>query len=368
MTTEAATGLLQFLRPKKSYWDCLPPEIKDECVDRNVWRQLCHLKAFNAKGPVQDKWNDDIYPKIRSILQEGKAEIFRQVKTQIPYVFHLFMVEEGRGIWPSFVAICYNMAVGQKITKLVRRRLRTHDFGLKYFAFKSLLAPTGSNDEQHTSEKINVCGAELILTREDSKSNSNVYCTLGGGIILGNQVYGLTVAHVLGQHTEDDLKNTTEPEALWAAEFDEDTDSEGSDHSEEHNLDQVKVFTQLPQVQLLEDLSPWKTSIIAGDKSCEGSLTDTYITSGGQLSLRDDWLLVPMGVFGRSFTNKFSVGSEVRDVNGFQAGPVHDQMIILCLASSAPKPAELSTTLAGLYMPSAADVLSVFSCNKATSR
>ena len=386
MTTEARSsggrGLLRLFQRRDTFWGILSADDRESCIDRKTRRTFGGIEAFGIAGVLRTRWNEEIYPKIRQLLQSRKAWIFKQVGTEVLYAFHLYVTANAGEIVPSFVAICYRIDVAQRIIKLVKSSRYLEDIGLHYYSFNSYLNSTGGTgrNDLHVNST-NVCGELIYILRGDNPPRR---CTLGGCIKLDDRVFGLTIAHVLFDEVPpseqgDSFIDDVQSQMKLVLESDDDSSLTDWAISE---VEKDPDFSEDQNIEVSPDLSRcfWsmeypESAKFHGYRLLAAKREQLPIC---QVDVRRDWLLTTFEELlpfheelqesFPSYHNELKKPSgEVVRIHDIQYEPV-DTNVSLCLGSStSSRPAYISTTLTGLYIPTTRAVVDTWSCTSTAS-
>ena len=373
-TTEVFRGVSQWtdifhrMRRPESFWDGLTAETKEQCVDRQSSRKLCDTVAFDAAGVMKDKWNDELYPEVKRMLNQRTAKVFGRAMTQLPYAIQLYMMQYETQLLPSFVAVCYKIEVAQRIVKLVKQCLREQNIGLKYYAFRSLLTTSGGLDAG--SPALNYCGKRI---RIDGPGKQMVYCTLGGCILLDDTPYGLTVAHPMSTTTEHieqmslgfAVKAKEELVHMSASEDGSEDDSVLDDSDTSDGADECEPIILATKPDLRNYTWDFVAPVPNHSRMSVSKLEGNVST---QINPEDDWLLVALDNRGFQARNVDGRGHVPTVVDPSVAELSENRKAYVWLRSDiSPIETFLPPTRGGLYIVSSSSVVDVWPCDFQTS-
>src|ERR1700733_1093982 len=81
-----------------TYWESLSDNERQESVNEHKSRILGGKIGWGYAGPLQKKWNEEVYPAISQIInhKENYEKIFRKFNTRVIKPCSLYMIGDGR--------------------------------------------------------------------------------------------------------------------------------------------------------------------------------------------------------------------------------------------------------------------------------
>ncbi|KAJ5808588.1 hypothetical protein N7474_009857 [Penicillium riverlandense] len=318
-----------------TFWDGLSADEKKASVDQQRSWAFNGQYAWSPANKVCETWNTVVYPNIlKPLLKDNGKKIYHKIKKQSPYSVTCWMIgREWHSSHPAAVVICANAKVTKQAVKLVEKHGGLFNWGFRVYGFESKIALNmGSPYDAlgvELKDTINLCGQQFQVGSAEGKRLSRV-ATMGGTVIVGGEIYGLTVVHPF-------LKTYDEGDSSNEEESNNDDDSVGSDFASNHS------DAGNPETMIEAD-----TAYYPSDSKELGSIP----RERSFYSLESDWALVRLNNLDKS---KLLLNSLIlKDTVAFpsKASSGHsDRPLWAAVGTGPPVETTASDTKCGLYVP-----------------
>lgn len=325
-------------RTTPTFWDGLSVDEKKASVDQQHCWAFDNQYAWSPASKVSEKWNTHIYPNIiKPLLKDNDTVIYHKIKKQSPYSVNCWMIgREWHSSHPAAVIICANPKVTRQAVQLVEKHGELFNWGFRVYGFENRVAlnmgsPTESLEEE-LKDTMNICGQLFQVGRAEGKLFSRV-ATMGGTVIVGGEIYGLTVVHPF-------LKSYDDGDSSQKEESNIDYDSVGSDlagnHSDAGNAETI-IETGTAHVQSQSQFFK-ELGSIPRERSF--------------YSLESDWALVRLNTLdeNRLLLNPVILKDTVAFPSKASSGP-SSRPLWAAVGTGPPVETTASDTKCGLYVP-----------------
>ena len=357
----------------KCFWDSLSSTEQHECIRKDRPVTIGGQTVWVTQGKVQNTWQDLVYPSIEKILKTQEARIFEPNNGLIiAFDVNVYMRGTLQKFRPTVVVSCMVAKVAILILKLVKGHLKPHRLGFEYLATNGAISPkTGDpSDTGPLSSSLNACGVPILVRFDGGGSHKIKAATIGGCLQIGSKPYGLTAAHILFP----DLANYTEvPTGI------EDTsvecwevcsDMSDFDVSEHSHGTSLKSSASLGLEENRQEYF-WRSDSREFQLSDYDPLLWDLVMQARELENHElDWLLIPLEADDLHFENRVHFGERDIYLRGV-ANDVPDDNVILVAGQSGNQLLKASSTLGGIFIPSARKLLrtwSIFHEDRALTR
>jgi hypothetical protein len=347
----------------KCFWDCLSSAEKLECIRRDRPVNIGGQTAWVAQGIVQKTWQDLVFPSIQKILEEQEAKIFEPCNGLIlAFDVNIYMCGSLESFRPTVVASCMEIKVAKMILKFTKAHLKSNRLGFGFLAVRALLALTTGNpsDMGPFSLTQNACGVPISIRYDAGGSHKIKAATIGGCLHVGSKHYGLTAAHMLFADSTNDaeLPPSVKDAPLETCEVC--SDISDLDVSEDGHSMSLRSSAS----QTLEESGQeyfWRSDSPQFQLTEYGPLLWDLVTQAPELENHElDWLLIPLEAENQHFENRVQFEGKDIYLHGV-TDEAPDDTVILVAGQSGSQLLKASSTLGGIFIPSARRLLRTWS-------
>ncbi|KAL5041858.1 hypothetical protein BDW71DRAFT_191100 [Aspergillus fruticulosus] len=260
-----------------TFWDRLSEDEKMSSVDQTCSRKFQDAFAWEARGRAKQKWADDIYPKLKVLLNEKHKDLNPKSRKLAIYTITCWMVgKEWHLSHPAAIFVCSNKKVAKRALRHMKRFLKDEDSGFHaYSHITEVKLNHGGGPSPDQSSRIGLCGSLVNVGSADEPFERQT--TVGGVISIDGHNYCMTAGHPFFSMDEG-LDDSDDHDS------DGSDSSDDNDHNDNENLSFDIGMTDGSTVEL-ENLTA--DYIYKDQHTCLGRIPDETF-----LSKRFDWALL----------------------------------------------------------------------------
>jgi hypothetical protein len=347
----------------KCFWDRLSSAEKQECIRTDRPVNIGGQTAWVTQGIVQKTWQDLVFPSIQKILEAHEAKIFEPCNGLIlAFDVNIYMCGSLERFQPTIVASCMEIKVAKMILKFVKAHLKSDRLGFRFLAVRALLAVTTGNPSDMGPFPLtqNACGVPISIRYDAGGSHKIKAATIGGCLHVGSKHYGLTAAHILFADPTNDAELPPSVKDALLDTCEVCSDISDLDVFEDGHSTSLHSSASLTLEESGQEYF-WRSDSPQFRLSEYDPLLWDLIAQAPELENHElDWLLIPLEAGNKHFENRVQFKGKDIYLHGVTDEPP-DDTVILVAGRSGSQLLKASSTLGGIFIPSARRLLRTWS-------
>ena len=374
--------MVLFPQAPNNYWDTLSQAEKLDCIDTNNLVPIPGKSAWEVRGPLQHRWENDLLGPIychlnRNVDKTSKQPIGSQsYYHERPLHLDLCMVGTLEAFRPTVVVFCHDHATATRALRLIKSYLAEESLGFAYLLVRSqitlpmdaarLSPPQGGQFEEHakghsrglrirdtdadvlhvqSTEPRNISGLHIEIK---TTAGRTFRTTIGGCLQVDGKAYAMTALHGLHRCPPPEGRIPLRSEDAQSQEWDFLTDSASSpSNSETENAPSRDGF--LKRRLETDDVLSW--GVVAPSLPLQSSTGEIpQSTASPLIDLELDLMLLPLETEEQRFCNRVKIRDHEINIS-YKAESTQGRAVFIIGDFNGIQPAILTPILGGIFMP-----------------